>query len=250
VWYAGYFYIQFFLERVLKVDAALVNWLLIGAVLVSAPLYVFFGWLSDKVGRKPVMLFGMILALVAFFPGFHALTRAANPALAEAQASAPVTVIADPAGCNLQFDPVGKATFSTACDIAKSTLAKQGVSYVNEPAAGTGVAMIKVGETIAPVPTGERLPKAELAALRTKAQGEVTTVLRAAGYPEKADPAKTNAIGLFFTLLVLATGATALYGPQAAALVEMFPARVRYTALSLPYHIGTGWVGGILPAAA
>ncbi|MDI6626024.1 MAG: MFS transporter, partial [Brevundimonas sp.] len=147
VWYCGYFYSRFFMERILKVETATVDMLMLWLTVASAGLYVFFGWLSDRVGRKPVMLFGMILALVAFFPGFHALTKAANPALAEAQASAPVTVVADPASCALQFDPVGKAAFASSCDIAKNVLSNAGVSYANVEALPGGVAMVRVGAT-------------------------------------------------------------------------------------------------------
>ncbi|WP_371514550.1 MFS transporter [Brevundimonas denitrificans] len=150
VWYAGYFYTRFFMERVLKVEVATVDALVLAVTVVSAFLYVFFGWLSDRVGRKPVMLFGMILALVAFFPGFQALTRAANPALAEAQASAPVTIIADPATCAVQFDPVGRAAFASSCDLAKGVLSGAGVSYRNEAAPEGTTAMVRIGDRLIP----------------------------------------------------------------------------------------------------
>jgi len=197
-----------------------------------------------------VMLGGIILMLVAYFPAFHALERFGNPALAAAQEAAPVSVASDPRDCSLQFDPVGKATLASACDIAKSILSRQGVSYGTEPASGQGLALIGIGEQIVPVRGGEGMPADVLAKHRADTQGQLVSALRAAGYPERADPGQTNPVALFLVLLVLCIGTTALYGPQAAALVEMFPARVRYTALSLPYHIGTGWVGGFLPAAA
>lgn len=250
VWYCGYFYTRFFMERVLKVDTNTVDQLVLMVTVASAFLYIFFGWLSDKVGRKPVMLFGMILALVAFFPGFHALTKAANPALAEAQASAPVTVIADPATCALQFDPIGKASFSSSCDIAKSVLSNAGVSYSNEAGGRGSVAMVRIGSVEVASAEGAGMDAAALKALRTDVETRVRAALVAAGYPERADPARINMPLVFAILMIFMIGATALYGPQAAALVELFPTRVRYTAMSLPYNIGTGWVGGLLPAAS
>ena len=259
VWYCGYFYTRFFMERVLKIDVNTVDQLVLMVTVASAALYVFFGWLSDRLGRKPVMLFGMILALVAFFPGFHALTKAANPALAEAQASAPVTVVADPATCALQFDPIGKAAFSSSCDIAKSVLSNAGVSYSNAstwtpPSAATLVpgadAFVVIGETTVPSVDGTRMAPAELKAARTAVETRIKAALAEAGYPAKADPARVNMPVVFGILMVFMVAATALYGPQAAALVELFPTRVRYTAMSLPYNIGTGWVGGLLPAAS
>ncbi|HEY1224649.1 MAG TPA: MFS transporter [Brevundimonas sp.] len=250
VWYCGYFYTRFFMERVLKVDVATVDQLVLAITLCSAAMYVFFGWLSDKVGRKPVMLFGMILALVAFFPGFHVLTKAANPALAEAQASAPVTVVADPATCALQFDPVGKASFSSSCDIAKSVLSNAGVSYANDAAPVGTVAQIRVGDHAIVSVEGAGMDAAALKAARTDVETRVKAALVAAGYPEKADPARLNFPLTFGILMIFMVAACALYGPQAAALVELFPTRVRYTAMSLPYNIGTGWIGGLLPAAS
>ncbi len=250
VWYCGYFYTRFFMERVLKVDANTVDQLVLALTVASAGLYVFFGWLSDRVGRKPVMLFGMILALVAFFPGFHALTRAANPALAEAQAAAPVTVVADPATCALQFDPIGKASFSSSCDIAKSVLSNAGISYANAAAPAGSVAVVRVGATEIRSVDARALDPAALAAARADVDGRIKAALAAAGYPSRADPARINLPLVFAVLMIFMVAATALYGPQAAALVELFPTRVRYTAMSLPYNIGTGWVGGLLPAAS
>lgn len=250
VWYCGYFYSRFFMERILKVEVATVDMLMLWLTVASAGLYVFFGWLSDRVGRKPVMLFGMILALVAFFPGFHALTKAANPALAEAQASAPVTVVADPASCALQFDPVGKAAFASSCDIAKNVLSNAGVSYANVEALPGSVATVRVGMAEVASVEGEALAPAALKAARADVETRIKAALTAAGYPDKADPARMNLPLMFAILMVFIVAATALYGPQAAALVELFPTRVRYTAMSLPYNIGTGWVGGLLPAAS
>ncbi|RZJ05075.1 MAG: MFS transporter [Brevundimonas sp.] len=250
VWYCGYFYTRFFMERVLKVDTNTVDQLVLAVTIASAGLYVFFGWLSDRIGRKPVMLFGMVLALVAFFPGFHALTKAANPALAEAQASAPVTVVADPATCALQFDPIGKAAFSSSCDIAKSVLSNGGVSYSNIAAPAGTLASVRVGGAEVASVDGSGMAPADLKAARTDVETRVKAALTAAGYPAKADPSRLNWPMTFAILMLFMVAATALYGPQAAALVELFPTRVRYTAMSLPYNIGTGWVGGLLPAAS
>lgn len=250
VWYCGYFYTRFFMERVLKIDVNTVDQLVLMVTVASAGLYVFFGWLSDRVGRKPVMLFGMILALVAFFPGFHALTKAANPALAEAQVSAPVTVVADPATCALQFDPIGKAAFSSSCDIAKSVLSNAGVSYGNAEAEPGSVAMVRVGGIEVASVEGAGMDAAALKAARTGVETRIKAALVEAGYPARADPARINMPLVFGILMIFMLAATALYGPQAAALVELFPTRVRYTAMSLPYNIGTGWVGGLLPAAS
>ncbi|MDI1327123.1 MAG: MFS transporter [Brevundimonas sp.] len=250
VWYCGYFYTRFFMERVLKVDTNTVDQLVLAVTVASAGLYVFFGWLSDRVGRKPVMLFGMLLALVAFFPGFHALTRAANPALAEAQASAPVTVIADPATCALQFDPIGKAAFASSCDIAKNVLSNAGVSYGNAEAIAGSVATVRIGAAEVASVEGAGMSPADLKTARTGVESRIKAALAEAGYPAGADPARVNMPLVFAILMIFMVAATALYGPQAAALVELFPTRVRYTAMSLPYNIGTGWVGGLLPAAS
>ena len=250
VWYCGYFYSRFFMERILKVEVSTVDQIMLALTVVSAFLYVFFGWLSDKVGRKPVMLFGMILALVAFFPGFQALTRAANPALAEAQASSPVTVIADPATCALQFDPVGKAAFASSCDLAKTVLSNAGVSYDNVAAAPGSLARVRIGEVEVTSVEGGSLAPAELTAAKAEVEGRIKAALSAAGYPERADPARVDVPMVFAILMIFIVAATALYGPQAAALVELFPTRVRYTAMSLPYNVGTGWVGGLLPATS
>ncbi len=250
VWYCGYFYSRTFMERFLRVDVAAVDMMMLWLTLASAPLYIFFAWLSDRVGRKPVMLFGMILALVAFFPGFQALTKAANPALAEAQASAPVTVVADPAACAFQFDPVGKTAFVSACDLAKSALSNAGVSYDNVAGAPGQAAVVRIGAVEVASRGAEGLAPTELKAVRTDVETRIKAALVAAGYPEKADPARMNLGAMFGVLMIFIVAATALYGPQAAALVELFPTRVRYTAMSLPYNIGTGWVGGLLPAAS
>ncbi|WP_419253616.1 MFS transporter [Caulobacter sp. ErkDOM-YI] len=247
VWYTSFFYSQTFMEKFLKVDPVTINALMMSATAVSAIFYVVFGWLSDKVGRKPVMLAGMTLALAFYFPGFHLLERAANPALAEASARSPVSVIADPKDCALQFDPVGKAAFVSSCDIVKSALANAGVSYDNQKAPAGTPAVMKVGDIVVASPSALGLSKAETKAVKTATEARIKAALTQAGYPAKADPARMNLPGMFGVLLVFVIAATALFGPLAACLVELFPTRVRYTALSLPYHIGTGWVGGFVP---
>ena len=250
VWYCGYFYARFFMERVLRVDTNTIDLVMLAVTAVSAFLYVFFGWISDRIGRKPVMLFGMILALIAIFPGFQALTRAANPALAEAQASSPIVVMADPATCALQFDPIGKTAFASSCDIAKSVLSNAGISYSNVEAAPGSVAVVRIGSVEIASVEGEGMDPAALKAARTGVETRLKAALVEAGYPAKADPERINLPMVFGILMIFMVAATALYGPQAAALVELFPTRVRYTAMSLPYHVGTGWVGGMLPAAS
>ncbi|MBU4435681.1 MAG: MHS family MFS transporter [Alphaproteobacteria bacterium] len=247
VWYTSFFYVQTFMEKFLKVDPVTINGLMMTATAVSAVFYVVFGALSDKVGRKPVMLAGMTLALAFYFPGFHLLERAANPALAEASAKSPVVVVADPKDCALQFDPVGKAAFVSSCDIVKSALANAGVSYANQTAPAGTPAVMRVGTVEVASPSAKGLSKPETKAAKTATETAIKAALAAAGYPAKADPARMNLLGMFGVLFVFVIAATALFGPLAACLVELFPTRVRYTALSLPYHIGTGWVGGFVP---
>jgi MFS family permease len=249
VWYFTFFYMQVFLERSLGLPAATKDMLLIVMTLVSAPLYVFFGWLSDRMGRKPVMLGGMLLALVLYFPASHWIAGAANPALVAAQESTPVIVLTDPATCSVQFDPVGTAKFVSACDIAKSTLVTKGISFATRDSDG-GATRVVIGTEAVPIPGGEGLSGADLKSLKTKTADAIGAELEAAGYPTAADPARANMTLLVILLLLFVVAATALYGPQAAALVEMFPTRVRYTAMSFPYHVGTGWVGGFLPVTS
>jgi MFS family permease len=250
VWYTGQFYALFFLEKTLKVDGLTTNALVATALLIGTPFFVVFGWLSDKIGRKPIILAGCLLAVLTFFPIFKALTTAANPALAAATASAPVTVIADPADCALQFDPIGKSAFASSCDIAKSALASAGVSYRNEAAPAGTLARVRIGQAEIASVDGRNQSREDLADARAAWTKTLGATLSEAGYPAKADPAQINkplVVGLL-TLLVLYV--TMVYGPIAAALVEMFPARIRYTSMSLPYHIGNGWFGGFLPATA
>jgi hypothetical protein len=196
------------------------------------------------------MWFGMVLALLAFLPGFHMMAQFANPGLAEAARRTPVVVIADPRASSLQFDPVGKTAFVTSCDIAKSFLANNGISYDNEAAPAGSLARVRIGDTEVVSVEGSDLDKAQLKTVKAGVEGRLKAALADAGYPLTADPARLNFWGLFGVLLVFTIAATALYGPQASALVEMFPTRVRYTALSLPYHVGTGWVGGFVPFSA
>ena len=250
VWYTGQFYTLFFLEKTLKVDGLTTNMLVATALLIGTPFFVVFGWLSDRVGRKPIILAGCLLAVLTYFPVFKALTAAANPALAAASASAPVTVIADPADCAFQFDPVGRSAFASSCDIAKSALANAGVSYRNETAPAGTRAQVRIGDTVISSVDGTGQSRQELAETRaawTKVLGEA---LSEAGYPARADPAQINKPLVVALLTLLVLYVTMVYGPIAAALVEMFPARIRYTSMSLPYHIGNGWFGGFLPATA
>jgi MFS family permease len=249
VWYFAFFYLQVFLERSLGMPAETKDLLLIVMTVVSAPLYVFFGWISDRMGRKPVMVGGMALALLLYFPGSHWIANAANPALVEAQAATPVIVETNPRTCSVQFDPVGTGKFVSACDIAKSSLVTKGISFITRPSAD-GRTRVVIGTEAVPVEHGENLSSAELKALKAQTAAAIGTELVAAGYPKSADPAQANMTLLIIILLLFVVAATALYGPQAAALVEMFPTRIRYTAMSFPYHVGTGWVGGFLPVTS
>lgn len=251
VWYTGQFYALFFLEKVLMVDGATTNILIAVALAIGTPFFILFGWLSDKIGRKPIILTGCALAAVSFFPAFHALTEAANPALAKAQSSAPVTVIVNDADCSVQFDPIGKNKFDAkSCDIAKSFLAKSGVSYTKVEADAGAIAQITVGAKTFVAPDPGTLSGEPRKLAITAYQDEVKAALVAAGYPTKADPAAINTPVVIAILTYLVLLVTMVYGPIAALLVELFPTRIRYTAMSLPYHIGNGWFGGFLPTTA
>ena len=251
VWYTGQFYALFFLERILRVDGATTNILTAIALALATPGFIFFGWLSDKIGRKPIILAGCLLAMLTYFPLFQALTRYANPALFAAQATAPVTVIADPKQCSFQFDPIGKNKFdSTSCDIAKSFLAKAGISYQRIDAPPGTVAQIRNGATTLTAPDPRVVKGAERKSAIAAFQSAAKASLAAAGYPDKADPASINKPMVVLILFVLVVYVTMVYGPIAALLVELFPARIRYSAMSLPYHIGNGWFGGFLPTTA
>jgi MFS family permease len=251
VWYFTFFYMQVFLEKSLGVPGATKDLLLIAMTLVSAPLYVFFGWLSDRVGRKPVMLGGMLLALALYFPGSHLIAQAANPALVAAQARTPVVVEADPATCSSQFDPTGTAKFTSACDIAKSVLIARGISFTHRDNALPTYTAIFVGpESVAVSGASDARSAAEIKAVKDMVARQLDNLLERYGYPKSADPGAIHYPTLLAVLFLFVVAATALYGPQAAALVEMFPTRIRYTAMSLPYHVGTGWVGGFLPVTS
>jgi len=251
VWYTGQFYALFFLERVLRVDGATTNILTAIALALATPAFILFGWMSDRIGRKPIILAGCLLAMFTYSPLFHALTHYANPALFAAQATAPVAVIADPAECSFQFDPVGKNKFdSTSCDIAKSFLAKAGVSYQRIDAPAGTVAQIRAGTATLAVPDPRAVKGAERKAAIAQFQSSAKGALSAVGYPDKADPASINKPMVVLVLFILVLYVTMVYGPIAALLVELFPARIRYSAMSLPYHIGNGWFGGFLPTTA
>jgi MFS family permease len=250
VWYTAQFYTQFFLERVVKVEPRMVNLLILSITVLSGLLHIFFARLSDRVGRKPVMLFGLGLAVITLIPGFQWLTEAVNPALVEATARAPVTVFAAPAECSLQFDLIGKAKFSTSCDIAKSSLTNLGVPYRNVSVTNGTLARIRIGTTSLSSVDGTALAPSALAVAQKNFTAEVRQALSAAHYPAAADTGRINVPLAMAILLVFVTGAAALYGPQAATLVELFPTRIRYSALSLPYHVGVGWFGGFLPPVA
>jgi len=282
VWYTGQFYALFFLTQSLKVDGPTANIMIAASLIIGTPFFIVFGSLSDKIGRKPIILAGCLLAVVTYFPVFNALTKAANPDLAAAQATAKVTVTADPAECSFQFNPTGTKKFTSSCDIAKQKLASASVSYDNIAAPAGTPAVIKVGETevttvVTPedIATAKDVAEKKLAELnaaepkdakaiaaataRVKAlsgektakdaviSGKLSAALKAANYPAKADMAKFDKVTVIVILTYLVILVTMVYGPIAAMLVEMFPTRIRYTSMSLPYHIGNGWFGGLLP---
>ena len=285
VWYSGQFYALFFLTQALKVDGATANIMVAVSLIIGTPFFIVFGSWSDKIGRKPIILAGCFLAAVTYFPVFQALTKAANPDLYTAQANSKVVVTADPGECSFQFNPTGTVKFTSSCDIAKQRLAGASVSYINEVAAPGTPATIKVGETLVKV----KYAAEDIAAAKAKAEdklaalnaadpkdakaieaatksvkdlsGEKTAngallganlsaALKAAGYPAKADMAKFDKTMVIIILTYLVILVTMVYGPIAAMLVEMFPTRIRYTSMSLPYHIGNGWFGGLLPTTA
>jgi MFS family permease len=250
VWYAGQFYALFFLTQTLKIDATTANLLIAGSLIIGTPFFIFFGWWSDKVGRKPIILGGCLIAALTFFPIFKGLTHYGNPAMEEAVATSPVVVVADPTACSFQFDPVGKKVFTNSCDIAKAALAKAGVTYSNQDAAAGTVAHINVGTATVEAFEGAGL---DPAAFKTKTEDfgkALKADLTTAGYPEKADPARINKPMVLLLLTILVIYVTMVYGPIAAWLVELFPTKIRYTSMSLPYHIGNGWFGGFLPTIA
>jgi MFS family permease len=250
VWYCGQFYSLFFLTQTLKVDAQTANLLVAGALLLGTPFFVVFGWLSDRIGRKRIVLTGCMLAALSYFPLFGALTHFANPAVEQARQASPITVVADPADCHFQFDPIGKARFTSSCDIAKAQLAKSGAPYGNLATPPGAAAMVRVGEVTIVSFDGTHLGADEFKAASDAFGRELTAALKSAGYPASADPARINHVMVLLILTLLVIYVTMVYGPIAAWLVELFPARIRYTSLSLPYHIGNGWFGGFLPTVS
>ncbi|PAU57605.1 MFS transporter [Pseudomonas sp. PICF141] len=250
VWYTGQFYALFFLLQTLKIDPQTANFLIAGSLLIGTPFFIVFGSLSDRIGRKGIIMAGCILAALTYFPIFKALTQYGNPDVFAAQAKNPVTVVADPGQCSFQFDPVGKAKFTSSCDLAKTVLAKKAIPYNNEKAEPGTVAQVRIGGKVIPSFEGTGMPAADFKARNDAFVATLGTALKDAGYPEKADPAKTNYPMVLLLLTILVIYVTMVYGPIAAWLVELFPARIRYTSMSLPYHIGNGWFGGFLPTVA
>jgi MFS family permease len=247
VWFTALFYSMFFLTQTLKVDPTTTNLLVAAALLISTPFYVIFGTLSDKIGRKPIILSGCLLAALTIFPIFKGLTHYANPILEQAQRAAPIALLSNPADCSFQFNPTGTKKFTTSCDIAKQLLASSSANYSNQTIEIGSTAKVKIGaleyESFSPKglsPTEEKQKGMEFRKV-------ISTALREAGYPTEADPEKINKPIVLALLSVLMIFGAMTLGPIAAALVEMFPTRIRYTAISLPYHIGNGWFGGLLP---
>jgi len=248
VWYTGQFYALFFLTQALKVDGATANILVAASLIIGTPFFIVFGSLSDKIGRKPIIMAGCLIAVVTYFPVFEALTKAANPDLYAAQQKNKVVVTANPAECSFQFNPTGTVKFTSSCDIAKQVLAGASVSYEN--AAGTGNATIKIGETVIEGYSSKGLSADDAKKKDGEFKKAVADALKAAGYPAKADPAKVDKVMIIAILTYLVILVTMVYGPIAAMLVEMFPTKIRYTSMSLPYHIGNGWFGGLLPTTS
>ena len=247
VWYSGQFYSLFFMTQALKIDGPTANILVAYSLILGTPFFVIFGTLSDKIGRKPIILAGCLLAVLTYFPVFTALTTAANPDLAAAQAKNQVVVTADPKECSFQFNPTGTAKFTSSCDIAKQFLAGASVSYENVAAPAGTLATIKIGQTAIPSYNAKGLSADEAKKKDAEFKKAVADDLKAAGYPTKADPAKIDKFKVTLILFYLVLLVTMVYGPIAAMLVEMFPTRIRYTSMSLPYHVGNGWFGGLLP---
>lgn len=252
VWYTGQFYALFFLTQTLKIDGATANILIAIALALATPFFIIFGSLSDKIGRKWIILGGCVIAAATYFPIFKAITHYGNPALEQAIATSPVTVVADPATCHFQVDPTGTKKFPSSCDIATRMLTNASVSYTTVAAPSGSVAEIHVGDKVIQsfnatmTPDGIDFVKDDKAR-QTALNKDVVASLKTAGYPEKADPNAINKPMLVLLLFILVIYVTMVYGPIAAMLVEMFPTRIRYSSMSLPYHIGNGWFGGLLP---
>jgi MFS family permease len=254
VWYGGQFYSLFFLERVLQVDAQAANLIIAAALLIGTPFFIFFGWLSDYVGRKKIVMLGCVLAALTYFPVFQGLTHYANPALAGAVERAPITVIAAPDDCSFQFDPVGRKTFTQSCDVVKTALARAGVPYENEAAPAGTIARVRIGSGAEAIHIesfdGTVLEPAAFKSANDGFQTELKSTLQVAGYPASADMQRLNYPMVILLCTYLVVLVTMVYGPIAAWLVELFPTRIRYTSMSLPYHIGNGWFGGFLPVTS
>jgi MFS family permease len=251
VWYTGMFYELFFLTQTLKVDPQTANVWVVIALVLATPFFIVFGWLSDKIGRKWIIMAGCLIAAATYFPIFKALTNAANPAIAEAAVKSPIVVTADPAECSFQFDPVGGALkFRSSCDVAKTWLGNKRIPYTNEVAAAGTPASVKLGDAVIASFDGRGMAGPDFKAKSAEFDKAMLAAVQTAGYPLKADPSRFNAPMVIFLLWLLAVYVTIVYGPIAAWLVELFPTRIRYTSMSLPYHIGNGWFGGFLPPIA
>jgi MFS family permease len=250
VGYCAQIYALFFITQTLRLETGSANLLVLTVLVLGAPLFVVFGWLSDRIGRKPIVMGGCLIAIVTLFPIFHGLTRSVNPAIAAAQRAQPVIVVADPRSCSFLFDPLGRKRFATGCDIAKTALAKTGVPYDNRAAPAGAAARVLIGAVSVEVPTGERLSDPQLSRHRAQLTELLAKDLARAGYPLTADIARVNYPAVLALLMLLVVYMTMVYGPLAAWLVELFPARIRYTSLSTAYHIGNGWLGGFLPTVA
>jgi len=250
VWYSGQFYALFFLTQALKVDGATANIMVAISLIIGTPFFVIFGTLSDKIGRKPLIMLGCLLAVLTYFPVFEALTKAANPDLYAAQQKNKVVVSSDANECSFQFNPTGTVKFTSSCDIAKQVLASSSVSYENVAGPAGAPATIKIGETEIASYSAKGLPADEAKAKSAEFRKAVAEALKAAGYPAKADMAKFDKVTVVVILTYLVILVTMVYGPIAAMLVELFPTRIRYTSMSLPYHIGNGWFGGLMPTTA
>jgi len=261
VWYTGQFYALFFLQSLLKVDAFTANLLIAWSLALGTGGFILFGWLSDKIGRKPIILAGCLIAALTYFPLFKGLTATANPALHQAQQNVQVVVSAHSENCSFQFNPTGTAQFTSACDIAKGTLARLSVNYEQQEAPPGAVASVRVGDRVVQAFEASQLNPQQRAAETARFNRELGEAITTAGYPPAANPSvvkMSHPFDIFrgqpFTtiliLTVLVIYVTMVYGPIAAALVELFPTRIRYTAMSLPYHIGNGWFGGLLPATS
>lgn len=254
VWYGGQFYALFFLEKTLQLDSQAANLIIAAALVIGTPLFVVFGALSDRIGRKPLVLGGCVLAALSYFPTFKAIASYANPALERAVAGSPVTVLAHPADCTFQFDPIGRKSFRESCDVAKSALARAGVPYRNEAAPAGTVAMVRIGagDTAVWVASfaGAALDGGDFKARNAEFNGRLRAGLATAGYPARADMAQVNYPMVILLCSWLMLLVAMVYGPIAAWLVELFPTRIRYTSMSLPYHLGNGWFGGFLPVTS